>query len=74
MEKSPRPKANPKRPAAKPMRPKKNPMYDMMSPQSVEGRSTREMKKGGAVKKMAMGGSCRGMGAAKKGGKYTKAG
>jgi hypothetical protein len=32
------------------------------------------MKKGGRVKKMAMGGKCRGMGAAKMGGKYSKAG
>jgi hypothetical protein len=30
------------------------------------------MKKGGRVKKMAMGGMCRGMGAAKKGGKYKE--
>jgi hypothetical protein len=29
---------------------------------------------GGAVKKMAMGGMCRGMGAAKKGGSYSKGG
>lgn len=69
-----KPKANPKRPVAKSQRPKRNPMYDMMSPQSVEGRTTREMAKGGAVTKKAMGGKCRGMGAAKKGGSYGKAG
>lgn len=33
----------------KSLRPKRNPMNDTMSPQSVEGRSTREMKKGGKV-------------------------
>lgn len=33
----------------KSLRPKRNPMNDMSSPQSVEGRSTREMKKGGKV-------------------------
>lgn len=32
------------------------------------------MKSGGAVKKMASGGKCRGMGAATKGGKYSKNG
>ena len=34
----------------KSLRPKRNPMNDTNSPQSVELRSTREMKKGGAVK------------------------
>lgn len=33
-----------------------------------------KMKKGGSVKRMAMGGSCRGMGAATKGGKFSKNG
>ena len=33
----------------KSLRPKRNPMNDINSPQSVEGRSTREMKKGGKV-------------------------
>jgi hypothetical protein len=33
----------------KSLRPKRNPMNDPNSPQSVEGRSTREMKKGGKV-------------------------
>lgn len=53
----------------KSLRPKRNPMNDINSPQSVEGRSTREMKKGGKVasgyggksgagKKMAGGGMC----------------
>lgn len=69
MKTSPRPKANPAR-----KKPMKNPMNDMMSPKSIEDRSTREMKKGGKVAKMAMGGTCRGMGAATKGGKYSKAG
>lgn len=44
-KKSLRPKPNPMRP----MRPKPNPMNDRNSPQSVEDRSTREMKKGGRV-------------------------
>jgi hypothetical protein len=44
-KKSLRPKPNPMRSA----RPKRNPMYDMNSPESVEGRSTRPMKKGGMV-------------------------
>ena len=92
VEKSLRPKANPKRPVAKSQRPKRNPMYDMMSPKSIEDRTTREMAKGGKLKmvekggkkvpafaadgvgKMAMGGKCRGMGAAKKGGNYSKNG
>lgn len=65
MKTSPRPKANPAR-----KKPTKNPMNDQMSPMSVERRSTREMAKGGYTKKMAMGGKCRGMGAATKGGKY----
>lgn len=68
------PKANPNRPVSKSKRPMPNPMYDRMSPKSVEERSTREMKKGGKVDKMAMGGKCRGMGAAKKGGSYGKNG
>lgn len=33
----------------KSLRPKRNPMNDMNSPQSIELRSTREMKKGGMV-------------------------
>lgn len=61
-----KPKKNPAYTAMKKSpRPKRNPMYDMMSPQSVEGRSTRAMKDGG---------KCRGMGAATKGGRYSKAG
>lgn len=44
-KKSLRPKPNPMRSA----RPKRNPMYDMNSPESVEGRSARPMKKGGVV-------------------------
>lgn len=74
MEKSMRPKANPKRGMVKSPRPKANPMNDRMSPKSIEARSTREMKSGGAVKKMASGGMCRGMGSASKGGKYGKNG
>lgn len=70
MKSSPRPKANPKRGMATSPRPKANPLNDRMSPMSIEKRSTREMAKGGAVKKMAMGGNCRGMGSATKGGKY----
>jgi hypothetical protein len=70
MKTSPRPKAKP----LSMKRPKANPMNDRMSPQSIAARTTREMKSGGKVCKMAGGGSCRGMGAASKGGKYTKAG
>lgn len=36
---------------------------------TLEGKAS-----GGKLKKMAMGGTCRGMGAAKKGGKFSKAG
>jgi hypothetical protein len=70
MKKSPRPKANPKRGMATSPRPKANPFI----PKMIEERSTREMAKGGKTKKMANGGMCRGMGAAKKGGNYSKAG
>jgi hypothetical protein len=70
MKTSPRPKAKP----LSMKRPKANPMNDRMSPMSIEKRSERAMAKGGKVTKMAGGGSCRGMGAASKGGKYTKAG
>lgn len=47
--KSMRPKANPKRPPVVSKRPPANPMNDRNSPQSIEDRSTREMKKGGMV-------------------------
>lgn len=60
MKTSPKPKANPKR-----QKPKANPMYDRNSKQSIEARTLRPMAKGGM---------CRGTGAAKKGGKYSKAG
>lgn len=74
MMKSMRPKPNPKRPPVTSKRPPPNPMNDRMSKPSIEARSLREMKKGGVVKKMAMGGKCRGMGAASKGGKFSKNG
>lgn len=74
MEKSLRPKANPKRPVVKSQRPQRNPLYDRMSPKSIEERTTREMSMGGKTKKMATGGKCRGMGAATKGGSYGKNG
>ena len=74
MKTSPRPKANPNSPMKSSPRPKTNPMNDRMSPMSVEKRSMREMAKGGMTKKMAMGGKCRGMGAAKRGGEYSKNG
>jgi hypothetical protein len=62
MKTSPRPKAKPMKTSP---RPKANPLNDRMSPKSIEERSTRAM---------AGGGKCRGMGAASKGGKYSKAG
>lgn len=58
----------------KSLRPKARPDDGGMDPKEVEERSTREMKKGGMVKKMASGGMCRGMGAAKRGGSYKKNG
>ena len=65
---SPRPKARPSAAPSKSKRPPKNmPMFDAPSPREEE---PMKKAKGGAVKKMAKGGMCRGMGAAKRGGNY----
>jgi len=71
-KKSPRPKANPKSgaPTSSP-RPKTRSDYEI---EHAVGSSVKYQKSGGKMKKMATGGMCRGMGAAKKGGKYAKNG
>ena len=38
----------------------------------LKGRGVKGMKKGGSAKKMMNGGTCRGMGAATRGGKYSR--
>ena len=68
---SPRPKANPRRtpPTASP-RPKTRSDYEI---EHAVGSSVKYQKCGGKVK-MATGGKVRGMGAAKKGGNFSKNG
>ena len=76
MDKSPRPKA---RPASKPTaRPKKRP-DDLMEThnlmRAMKGTDAKAVKEDlKAAKKMAVGGKCRGMGSASKGGSYGKDG
>jgi hypothetical protein len=65
MKSSPRPKARPESKLA----PKKSPRPSTASDGALE-RALRNSQPG----KMAKGGMCRGMGAAKKGGKYSKSG
>lgn len=83
--KSPRPKARPESKMApkSSMRPRTR--SDKEFDDEADAAADRAMKHsqpptlvnkaaGGKVKKMAMGGKCRGMGAAKKGGSYSKGG
>ncbi len=77
MEKSPRPKARPMSKMApksskRPMTRTDKEISDMADHSIKQG--VKYQKAGGKVSKMAMGGKCRGMGAAKKGGNYSKAG
>ncbi len=77
MEKSPRPKARPMskmvpKSSKRPMTRTDKEISDMADHSIKQG--VKYQKAGGKVSKMAMGGKCRGMGAAKKGGNYSKAG
>lgn len=77
MDKSPRPKARPMSKLApksskRPMTRTDKEISDMADHSIKQG--VKYQKAGGKVSKMAMGGKCRGMGAAKKGGNYSKAG
>lgn len=77
MEKSPRPKARPMSKMApksskRPMTRTDKEISDMADHSIKQG--VKYQKAGGKVSKMAMGGKCRGMGAAKKGGSYSKDG
>jgi hypothetical protein len=74
MDKSPRPKAKPmKSPRPKPRPADLMENYNLM--RAMKGTDAKAVKEDlKAAKKMAMGGKCRGMGAAKKGGSYGKNG
>jgi hypothetical protein len=74
MDKSPRPKAKPmKSPRPKPRPADLMENYNLM--RAIKGTDAKAVKEDlKAAKKMAMGGKCRGMGAAKKGGSYGKNG
>jgi hypothetical protein len=76
MKTSPRPKPKPKNlknpmQMPKSLRPKTRSDYE--TEQDVKA-AEKGYKAGGKVSKMATGGMCRGMGAATKGGKYSKSG
>jgi hypothetical protein len=74
-KKSPRPQARPADLAERMERQRMRDIIDSGNRQD-QGPSRREMesgmKAGGAVKKMAMGGKCRGMGAATRGGNFSR--
>jgi hypothetical protein len=73
MKTSPRPKAKPlhmKRPKERDMSPEEKAGQEKLDSAARVDKGTPGMAKGGYTKKMAMGGKCRGMGAATKGGKY----
>jgi hypothetical protein len=74
MDKSPRPKAKPmKSPRPKPRPDDLMENYNLM--RAMKGTDAKAVKEDlKAAKKMAAGGMCRGMGAAKKGGSYSKGG
>ncbi len=77
MEKSPRPKARPMskmvpKSSKRPMTRTDKEISDMADHSIKQG--VKYQKAGGKVSKMAMGGKCRGMGAASKGGSYSKNG
>lgn len=66
MEKSPRPKANPRKSAMM----KKSPRPKAKPDDLEAGAALQRAMRHSQPDKMAMGGKCRGMGAAKKGGNY----
>ena len=74
MDKSPRPKAKPmKSPRPKPRPADLMENYNLM--RAMKGTDAKAVKEDlKAAKKMAMGGKCRGMGSASKGGSYSKNG
>lgn len=71
MKKSPRPKARPSAAPKKSPRPKTRSDFEA---QSALDQAAKGYKAGGKVMKKASGGMCRGMGAATKGGKFSKNG
>lgn len=71
VKKSPRPTPNPRRSDAV-ARGNASARREQSDENEVLRNGGRGMKSGGKVKKMAGGGTCRGMGAASKGGKYSR--
>lgn len=73
MTSSPRPKRRPKNPAQMDKSPRPLSRSDAEAKRALDN-AAKGYKAGGKVTKMAGGGMCRGMGAATKGGKFSKNG